>query len=44
MTALSQLIPTQPDPDAVMDAFIGWVEASGLTMYPHQEEALLEIV
>ncbi|MFN7149485.1 MAG: DEAD/DEAH box helicase, partial [Microthrixaceae bacterium] len=27
-----------------MDAFVGWVEASGLTMYPHQEEALLEIV
>ena len=27
-----------------MDAFLGWVEARGLTMYPHQEEALLEIV
>jgi superfamily II RNA helicase len=44
VTALSQLIPTPPDPDAVVDAFVGWVEASGLTMYPHQEEALLEIV
>ena len=44
MTDLGQLIPTPPDPDAVMDAFLGWVEASGLTMYPHQEEALLEIV
>ena len=44
MTDLGQLIPTPPDPDAVMDAFLGWVEASGITMYPHQEEALLEIV
>ena len=27
-----------------MDAFFGWVEAKGLTLYPHQEEALLEVV
>ncbi len=27
-----------------MDAFLGWVEASGLELYPHQEEALLEVV
>ncbi|HMX07325.1 MAG TPA: DUF3516 domain-containing protein, partial [Microthrixaceae bacterium] len=44
MTDLGQLIPISPDPDAVMDAFLGWVEAGGLTLYPHQEEALLEIV
>jgi superfamily II RNA helicase len=43
MTDLGQLVPTPPDPDAVMDAFLGWVETAGLTMYPHQEEALLEI-
>ncbi|MBX7071007.1 MAG: DUF3516 domain-containing protein [Microthrixaceae bacterium] len=44
MTDLGQLIPTSPDPDAVMDRFLGWVDGRGLTMYPHQEEALLEIV
>ncbi|MGI8937474.1 MAG: DEAD/DEAH box helicase, partial [Iamia sp.] len=32
------------DPDAVMDSFMAWVEARGLTLYPAQEEALLEIV
>ncbi|WP_421121755.1 DEAD/DEAH box helicase [Aquihabitans daechungensis] len=44
MTDLGQLVPTPPDPDAVLDAFSGWVDARNLTMYPHQEEALLEIV
>jgi superfamily II RNA helicase len=44
VTDLGQLIPTPPDPDAVMDAFLDWVDARGLTLYPHQEEALLEIV
>ncbi|MGN6694282.1 MAG: DEAD/DEAH box helicase, partial [Aquihabitans sp.] len=44
MTDLGQLVPTPPDPDAVLEAFTTWVEGRGLTMYPHQEEALLEIV
>ena len=44
VTDLGQLIPMPADPDAVMEAFLGWVEGSGLTMYAHQEEALLEIV
>ncbi|HWJ97942.1 MAG TPA: DUF3516 domain-containing protein, partial [Acidimicrobiales bacterium] len=44
MAALGDLIPTPPDADAVLDAFTTWVEDRGLSMYPHQEEALLEIV
>jgi superfamily II DNA/RNA helicase len=33
-----------PDPEALYEAFAGWAQARGLTLYPHQEEALLEIV
>jgi len=44
MAALGDLVPAPPDPDAVLDAFATWVESRNLTMYPHQEEALLEIV
>jgi superfamily II RNA helicase len=31
------------DSDQAMEAFIGWTEAQGLTLYSHQEEAILEI-
>src|SRR5713101_2693147 len=37
-------LPRTADPDAVFDAFAGWVERQGLSLYPHQEEALIEIV
>src|SRR4029434_3737677 len=43
MTLIDRL-PTTPDPDAIFDAFDGWVRARGLALYPHQEEALIEIV
>ena len=32
------------DPDAVFDAFAGWAKERGFDLYPHQEEALIEIV
>jgi superfamily II RNA helicase len=32
------------DPDAVFDAFNEWVTERGITLYPAQEEALIEIV
>ena len=32
------------DPDAVFEAFAGWAKERGLDLYPHQEEALIEIV
>src|SRR6201995_2500338 len=33
-----------PDPDAVYNAFAEWAKRQGLSLYPHQEEALIEIV
>jgi superfamily II RNA helicase len=33
-----------PDPDAVFNAFAGWARGQGLDLYPHQEDALIEIV
>ncbi len=41
---LTDLLPATPDPDAVFDAFAGWAKERGLALYPHQEDALIEIV
>src|SRR5438105_10637494 len=41
---LTDLLPTDADPDAVFDAFAGWAKERGLTLYPAQEEALIEVV
>jgi len=30
-------------PDDMLEAFLGWVADSGLTLYPHQETAILEL-
>ncbi len=43
MPLIDQL-PPAADPDSVFDAFAGWAEQQGLRLYPHQEEALIEIV
>ncbi|GAB3803478.1 DEAD/DEAH box helicase [Micromonospora zhanjiangensis] len=43
MTLTDQL-PGSADPDSLFDAFAGWAQDRGLTLYPHQEEALIEIV
>ncbi|GAA0445060.1 DEAD/DEAH box helicase [Actinoplanes capillaceus] len=40
---LTDRIPGSAEPDAVFDAFQSWVTEQGLTLYPHQEEALIEI-
>jgi ATP-dependent helicase YprA (DUF1998 family) len=32
------------EPDAIFEAFAGWAADKGLILYPHQEEALIEIV
>ncbi|MEQ4207025.1 DUF3516 domain-containing protein [Actinopolymorpha sp. B9G3] len=34
----------EPDADSLFDAFAGWAAGQGLSLYPHQEEALIEIV
>src|ERR1043165_6256057 len=41
---LTDLLPSTPDPDAVFDAFAGWAKERGLALYPHQEDALIELV
>jgi superfamily II RNA helicase len=33
-----------PDPDAVFSAFAGWAKEAGFDLYPHQEEALIEVM
>src|SRR5215470_8950581 len=43
MTLIDQL-PADTDPDSVFDAFAVWAKQQGLTLYPHQEEALIEVV
>ncbi len=41
---LTDLLPPAPGPDAVFDAFAGWAKRQGFALYPHQEEALIEVV
>ncbi|OLR94310.1 DEAD/DEAH box helicase [Actinokineospora bangkokensis] len=41
---LSARIPASPDPDALFDAFETWAGDQGLSLYPAQEEAVMEIV
>ncbi|MEU4092253.1 DUF3516 domain-containing protein [Streptomyces sp. NPDC026673] len=43
MTLIDQL-PSEPDPDALFEAFSTWVEGRGISLYPAQEEALIEVV
>src|SRR5580658_4379446 len=48
MTTLTDLLPpptgdAPPDPDSIFGAFAGWAADQGLTLYPHQEEALIEV-
>ena len=41
---LTDALPATPDPDAVFGAFASWAKEQGLSLYPHQEEALIEVV
>jgi superfamily II RNA helicase len=46
---LTDLLPTGPgadlpDADTLYDAFITWTDSQGLTLYPAQEEALVEVL
>ncbi|BBZ01730.1 helicase [Mycolicibacterium chitae] len=43
-TDLSALRAQGADPDELFTAFAAWAEASGTTLYPAQEEALIELV
>ncbi|BDG04844.1 DEAD/DEAH box helicase [Anaeromyxobacter oryzae] len=44
---LAALLPPRGEalaPDAVLDRFVSWVAGTGLTLYPHQEEAILHLL
>ncbi|MCF6377790.1 DUF3516 domain-containing protein [Nocardioides KLBMP 9356] len=41
---LDTRIRTGADPDAVYDAYAGWVVDQGLGLYPHQDEAVIELL
>ncbi|MFD0581560.1 DEAD/DEAH box helicase [Dactylosporangium darangshiense] len=41
---MANRVPRGGDPDAVFEAFSEWAGEQGLTLYPHQEESLIEIV
>jgi superfamily II RNA helicase len=44
---LAALLPPPGEvlaPDAVLDRFVAWVAGTGLSLYPHQEEAILQLL
>ncbi|GLW19411.1 helicase [Streptomyces sp. NBRC 13847] len=43
MTLIDHL-PNDADPDTLFEAFSGWAEQQGISLYPAQEEALIEVV
>ncbi|SEG77708.1 Helicase conserved C-terminal domain-containing protein [Actinacidiphila yanglinensis] len=43
VTLIDQL-PSEADPDALFEAFSTWAEGQGISLYPAQEEALIEVV
>ena len=41
--SLVDAIPAEASADALFEAFAAWAEELGLTLYPHQEEAAIEL-
>src|SRR3954466_68029 len=41
--SLVDALPTDPSADSIYAAFGAWVSRQGLTLYPHQEEAAIEL-
>src|SRR6266700_2593787 len=41
---LTELVPESTGPDALYAAFTQWADTQGFALYPHQDEALIEIV
>ena len=41
---LLEHLPAETDPDSIYEAFVEWNAERGLTLYPTQEEALIEVV
>src|ERR1700757_3006172 len=41
--SLTDALPKQVSADALYDAFVEWAAERGLALYPHQEEAAIEL-
>jgi superfamily II RNA helicase len=41
--SLVDALPSDPSTDSLYDAFVDWTVGQGLTLYPHQEEAAIEL-
>ena len=41
---LTENVPGTTEPDDLFDAFQGWVTEQGISLYPAQEEALIEVM
>lgn len=41
---LLDLLPPEPDPDELYVAFVGWTAEDGIALYPHQDEAIIDIL
>ena len=41
--SLVDALPAEPSADALFEAFMAWTVEQGLTLYPHQEEAAIEL-
>jgi len=44
VVGLGARIPKKADADSVYDAFTSWVDDEGLSLYPHQDEATIELL
>ena len=44
MSTLTERMPAVPGPDELYEAFTTWTTGRGLTLYPAQDEAVIEIV
>ncbi len=40
---LTDLIPDSPDADSLYEAFTGWADDRGTSLYPHQDESVIEL-
>src|SRR4029079_5113043 len=42
--SLVDLLPREPSADSVYEALDRWVQQQGLSLYPHQDEAVIELL
>src|SRR3954462_5771501 len=42
--SLVDFLPREPSADSLYEALLGWAQQQGLSLYPHQEEAVIELL